>query len=65
MIFTFKLLCGKIDGEKNVLLESLCCTYDSDIDLKWYAVYDSLPCRKLIIELEDTTTEEEEERFLR
>ena len=44
--------------------------YDSDTDSKWYAVYDSLSCRKLIIELEDatledTTTEEEEERFPR
>ena len=39
--------------------------YDSDTDSKWYAVYDSLPCRKLIIELEDATMEEEEERFLR
>ena len=39
--------------------------YDSDTDSKWYAVYDSLSCRKLIIELEDATTEEEEERFPR
>ena len=38
--------------------------YDSDTDSKWYAVYDSLSCRKLIIELEDATTEEEEEERL-